>query len=597
MTHKILVHEAGNLSNLFRARVTQSPGNTAYRYFDPLQRSWRSLTWQQTADQVAHWQAALRCENLPAGSRVGIMLCNGPHWVMFEQAALGLELVVVPLYTNDRAENIAYIIHDADIKILILDGKQHWPIIQPVCPQLSPLQRIISVTPINDAGEKRLVILNQWLPAQHTGHPLITSTVDRSTLATVVYTSGTTGKPKGVMLSHHNILWNANSGSDSIFVAAKDIFLSFLPISHMLERTVGYYIPMMIGATVAYARSIELLGEDLLTIKPTILVTVPRIFERVYNKIKAQLANKPPLASRLFDLAVAVGWQRFLKSQGKSGWQPRLLLWPLLNVLVARKIIAKLGGRLRLAVSGGAPLPADIGKTFIGLGLTISQGYGLTETSPIVCTNKLDANDPTTVGQALRDVEVKLGENDELQVRSPGVMLGYWNNPKATGEVIDNEGWFHTGDKATIIDQHIRITGRIKEILVLSNGEKISPVDIEMAIAHDPLFEQVLLIGEQRPYLSAITVLNPYQWRSLAISLGLDDRADNLNHPKVVETVLTRIRQAIIGFPGYAKVFQVYNTLEAWTVENNMITPTLKLRRAQIIEKFTCIIERMYEGH
>lgn len=597
MLDKIRAEQAGNLSELFKLRVQHSPDKVAYQYYDVISMQWLTLTWRQVAHQVAQWQVALKKENLPAGSRVAIMLRNCPQWIIFEQAALGLGLVVVPLYPNDRADNICYIVQDADIKILFFDAPVSWPSLQPACHQMASLQRVISLTPIENENEPRLIALSKWLPDEQEHFELATSAAHRSSLATVVYTSGTTGKPKGVMLSHHNILWNADSGTDSVAVQDDDLFLSFLPLSHMLERTVGYYIPMMTGACVAYARSIELLGEDFIAIKPTVIITVPRIFERVYNKIKTQLATKSPLAKKLFALAVDVGWQRFLYQQHRAAWQPRLLLWPILNMLVAHKIMAKLGGRMRLAVSGGAALSFDVGRTFIALGLTISQGYGLTETSPVVCTNKLDDNDPTTVGQPFRDLEAKLGENDELLIRSPGVMLGYWNNEKATHEIIDADGWLHTGDKAKIHNGHITITGRLKEILVLSNGEKVPPADVEMAIANDPLFEQVLIAGEQRPYLVAITVLNPKQWSTLAEQLNILPTAENLNSKAVADSVLEHIRRQISGFPGYAKVFGVYNTLEPWNVENSMMTPTLKLRRKQIMDKYHEQINAMYQGH
>ena len=594
---KILLQQTRNLSDLFQQRVKQTPENIAYRFFATEQQAWQDITWQRMAEHVARWQASLKQENLAPGSRVGILLRNCPQWVMFEQAALGLGLVVIPFYPNDRPENIAYIIQDAEVKILLLDGGLAWASLKGVCAQSTILQRIVSITPIADSNETRLTTLATWLPSDKQNYPLAQLAVDKSSLATIVYTSGTTGKPKGVMLSHGNILWCADSGSSSIDMSSSDTFLSFLPLSHMFERSAGYYIPMLCGATVAYARSIELLAEDLITIRPTILITVPRIFERVYNKIKLQLAEKPAFARKLFHSAVTVGWYRFRFKQGKAPWHPRLLLWPILNLLVARKIMAKLGGRLRLAVSGGAPLSAEIGKTFIALGLPISQGYGMTEASPVVSTNRLDDNEPAGVGQPLRDVEVKLGNNDELCVRSPGVMLGYWNNEKATKEVIDADHWLHTGDKARLDKGHIYITGRIKEILVLSNGEKLPPADLEMAIASDPIFEQALIVGEAKPYLSAITVLNPKQWQTLAATLKVEPTVENLNIKPVQDVILERIRMQMQHFPGYAKIFCVHNTLEPWTVENSLMTPTLKIRRNQIIEKFAEQIEHMYAGH
>jgi long-chain acyl-CoA synthetase len=256
-------------------------------------------------------------------------------------------------------------------------------------------------------------------------------------------------------------------------------------LSHMLERTLGYYIPMMTGATVAYARSVPQLGEDLVTIRPTILISVPRIYERVYARIQEQLATKSGFARKLFETTVNAGWERFLIQQGRAAWSPKMLLWPLLNVLVARKILHKLGGRLRVAIAGGAALAPHIAKTFIGLGLPLIQGYGLTETSPIISGNKVGDNIPDSVGEPLDGVRVRVADNGELLVKGDGVMLGYWNSPEATQRIIDADGWLHTGDQVRIESGHIFITGRLKEIIVLANGEKVAPGDMEQAIAAD----------------------------------------------------------------------------------------------------------------
>lgn len=597
MGKTIDIETINNLPELFTKRIELTPDIVAYRYFDESSTAWRDLSWADMGKHVARWQAAFKNEGLSPGDRVALMIANSPFWVMFEQAALGLGLVVVPLYTNDRADNIAYIIEDAAIKVLFVQNDVQWLQLQDVCKELDCLKRIISQQQINADNEPRLMHYAQWLPDDKQTYPLANLNVHKTTLATIVYTSGTTGKPKGVMLSHGNIFWNAWAGTHSVMIKPQDIFLSFLPLSHMFERTVGYYIPMLHGCTVAYARSIEQLGEDLISVRPTVLITVPRIFERVYNKIKLGLEKKSPLAQKLFHHAVEIGWYAFRYKQGKESWHPKLLLNPLLYLLVGKKVMAKLGGHMRLSISGGAPLSLNVAKVFIGLGLTISQGYGMTEASPVVSTNKLHDNEPDSVGQALRDVEVRLDENGELLVRSPGIMLGYWNNDEASKDIIDADGWLHTGDKADIKNEHIYITGRIKEILVLSNGEKIPPADLEMAISSDPLFDQILVVGEQKPFLSCIAVLNPEQWKNLANFLGVDNSADNLNHTDVQATVLEHIRNQLSNFPGYAKIYSVHSTLTPWTIENNMLTPTMKLRRTQIIEHYAQAIKEMYKGH
>jgi long-chain acyl-CoA synthetase len=329
------------------------------------------------------------------------------------------------------------------------------------------------------------------------------------------------------------------------------------------------------------------------------MVSVPRIYERVYAKVMAGLEEKGEKAKRLFNLAVDVGWRRFLYQQGRGSWSPSLLLWPLLERLVARKITQRLGGRLRVAVSGGAPLSADVARVFIGLGVPILQGYGLTESSPVISSNNPDFNVPESVGRAMDGVEVKIGENDELLARGPNIMLGYWNNPEATEKVLDAEGWLHSGDKARIDEQgNIYITGRIKEIIVLSNGEKVSPADMEMAITMDPLIEQAMVVGEQKPYLSAICIIDPVQWEGYASSMGFDSNNPKvLQDPEVENAMLARVAEQVKMFPGYARILRVHLSFEPWSVENGLLTPTMKLKRAKVIERLAEPVANLYEGH
>ncbi|TDY02888.1 AMP-dependent synthetase/ligase [Thiohalophilus thiocyanatoxydans] len=588
--------DAGNLHGLFQERVRRSPQRIAYRHYYTESEQWEDINWQQMADDVARWQAALARENLESGARVGLILRNCPEWVKFEQAALGLGLVVVPLYTNDRPDNIAYIIDNADVKCLLFEGEEHWQVLQGVMDRLGTVQRFISLHYLDHQEADRLTAIDQWLPDKHTRPAL--PDIEPRDLASIVYTSGTTGKPKGVMLSHENILWNACACAKCERFYNDDMYLSFLPLSHMFERTAGYYLPMVAGSTVAYARSIEQLAEDLVSIRPTILVSVPRIYERVNNKIKAQLETKSPLARKLFLGAVATGWQMFEHQQGRDHWRPGQLLWPVFKALVAKKIMQKLGGRLRIAVCGGAPLPTDVARTFIGLGLPLLQGYGMTELSPVATVNRRDNNDPASVGTVLDDVEVQLGENDELLVRSPGIMKGYWNNEEATRELIDDQGWLHTGDVARIDNGFVYITGRIKDIIVMANGEKVPPADIEMAIASDPLFDQAMVIGEGKPFLSCITVLNPDSWQKIAGDYNLDpDDSASLENETIIKLLLDKINHQLHDFPGYANIYCVKATLAPWTIEEGLITPTLKLKRNELIDKFRDDIDRFYKGH
>jgi long-chain acyl-CoA synthetase len=596
------VDEAGTLDGLFARRVRRTPERDAYRYFDRETKQWKTYSWAAIGREVGRWQSAMRDEQAPRGGRVAVQLRNCPEWVMFDQAALSLGLVTVPLYTDDRPDNIAYILKEADVNILLVQDAGRWRRLAEVVSRDGPLKRILLLDDSDAArrlaGEdSRIRIVSDWLP-EHAAALATRASTDGRALASIVYTSGTTGRPKGVMLSHRNMLSVAHGGLTLLNCYQEDVFLSFLPLSHTLERTAGYYLCIMTGSCVAYSRSVAQLGEDLVTIRPSILIAVPRIFERVYGRMLDQMQKQGRAAKMLFDLTVDIGWKRFLYQQGRGRWPLGSLLWPLLDRLVARKVSAKLGGNLRAAVSGGAALNEGIAKVFIGLGVPIVQGYGLTETAPVVSVNPLEDNIPSSVGVPIRGVEVRVGENDELLVRGPGVMLGYWNNHAATAQVIDPDGWLHTGDQARIDEtRHIYITGRIKDIMVLSNGEKVPPGDMESAISLDPLIEQVMVVGEGRPYLTALIVLDGAHWAGFAQALGVDplDPA-SLRNPKVRNALVRRVKAALRNFPGYAKVRQVHLSLQPWTVEDGLVTPTMKVKRAKVLERLAPEVEAMYRG-
>lgn len=589
---------AVTLDGLFHARARRSPAQVAYRYFDEHLHDWRDLTWSQVMQDIIRWQVALTHEGLGPGDRVAIMLKNCPNWIIFDQAALGLGLVTVPLYTSDRPENVAHVLQDSGARLLLIDCAEHWHPLHEACQDLATLERVVTIrNPPEGDDDARLRGLDEWLP--ETGDEFRHMVSDPDALATIVYTSGTTGKPKGVMLSHRNLLSNAWGALMTFEIYTSDIFLSFLPLSHCLERQAGYYLPVMAGATVAYARSSLQLQEDLARVRPTVLVTVPRIFERIQAALRTKLEREPRYARWLFDLAVNIGYRRFEHAQGRASWNANLLLWPLLKTMVADGLMSRLGGRLRLAVSGGAALSPEISRIFIGLGLPIIQGYGLTETSPVIGVNRVRDNLPSSIGQAIPGVEVRLGENDVLHARGPNVMLGYWNNPEATRAVMTDDGWLNTGDIAKIdADGHITITGRIKEIIVLNNGEKISPVDLETAILQDPLFEQVMVVGEGKPYLSLLAVVNRERWMEAAKERDLPDAwPASLRLPQARAFALNRVAQQMKAFPGYARIRRAALLSEPWTEENGLLTPTLKQKRSRVLERYRSEYEQLYVGY
>jgi long-chain acyl-CoA synthetase len=587
--------QAKTLSALFRERVSRSPDKIAYRQYDAARDRWFDTTWREMAAEAARWQGALRRCGLVKGDRVAVMLRNCREWIIFDQAALGLGLVTVPLYIEDRAENAAFILGNAGVKLLVVEGAEQWRALLGCAGGLSTVRHIISIQDVPAGADARLQGLNGWLPGN--GPDLHTEPLSADELASIVYTSGTTGKSKGVMLSHRNILQNAWSSCRTVDIDGSAIFLSFLPLSHTLERTIGYYLAMMVGGMVAFNRSIKLLPDDFLVIRPTVLISVPRIFERVYNKVNETLQSQPRTKRALFQAALHIGWLRFKWRQGEASWSPLLLLWPVFNGLVARKIISRLGGRVRFAICGGAPLSAGVSRFFISLGLPLMQGYGLTEASPVISVNRVQRNRPDSIGLPLPDIEVRLGAGDELETRSPCVMRGYWEDPASTRAAFSPDGWLKTGDKARMdAEGFIYITGRLKEIIVLSNGEKVPPADMEMAIVMDPLFDQVMVVGEGRPSLAALVVLNVEAWLALASAKGIDaDDTAALRRADIRAELLQHIASRLQEFPGYAQIHAVFATLEPWTVEEGMLTPTLKLKRSSLMEKYASEIKALYK--
>lgn len=623
--------EAETLPGLFACRVKKTPGAAAYRQFDRTTGQWRCYTWAETAMLAGRWKRALERENLEPGERVAILLRNSLEWVCFEQAALALRLVVVPLYPSDSAESITYILEDSGARLLLAGTQQRWETLSRNCDHLAGLQKVLFVEKSTeatrgkgDAACERITSqpTDDWLDqadpsAEGEDRHLAGNQPDRNelrpgdgdgdgdTLATLVYTSGTTGRPKGVMLSHRNILWDAEATLRAIPGYPDDVYLSLLPLSHMLERTVGHYVPMMAGSSVAYARSLKDLAEDMASVRPTIFIAVPQIYAGIRTKIRQHVQGKGRFAMLLFDWTKTLGWTRFITRQAQQGTAPpeakparrwHHLAWPILDRLVAAPVLERFGGRLRLAVSGGGALPADVSRCFIGLGLTLIQGYGLTEASPVLTANRTEDNIPESAGGALPGIELHIGDKEELLARSPGIMLGYWNRPEDTRNAIDPEGWLHTGDQARIADDHVFITGRIKEILVTAAGEKIAPSDLETAIVQEPLFDQVMVVGEGRPYLGALLVLDRGEWKHLAASLGLNaDDGASLAQASVRAAALKKIKTTLGDFPKHARIRALHLSLDPWTVENGLVTPTMKLKRIEIEKRFASAIDGMYE--
>ncbi|OIP14090.1 MAG: AMP-dependent synthetase [Betaproteobacteria bacterium CG2_30_59_46] len=547
-----------NLADLLE-QYRANPQILLYRQYTD--NAWRDYFARDVAALAARWQQAFRNAGYEPGDRVALCLKNGADWVAIDQAAMGLGLVVVPLYADDNPENLAWCLNDSGARLLVLENPRLLDALTRALPSLP------AIVCLHGDAPAPAISVSRWLPEN--GGSFEALELDENTLATLVYTSGTTGRPKGVMLSHRNILSNVAAALEVVSLHPGDVLISVLPLSHMFERTCGYYVPLKAGVPVAYTRSINQLAEDLAFLKPTVMVAVPRVFQRFLARVEQALAASP-LKRALFSLTVALGWRKF---EGRAG-KVEQSLFRLLQPRVAGPVLNRLGGRLRLAVVGGAPLELRVARSFIGLGLSMLQGYGLTEASPVVAGNREHDNDPVSVGAPLPGVAVRVNEAGELLVRGPSVMLGYWHSPQATAAVLDAEGWLNTGDLAEIRAGKIIIKGRTKDILVLSNGEKVSPQDAEMALLDDPLFEQVMLVGEGRAYL----VL-------LAVTQESDER-----------TLIKHAKARLKSFSRWVRVRRVIALREPWTLAEGLLTTTLKVKRNAVYDKYRERIESVYRN-
>ncbi len=582
------------LPELLRWRVRVTPDTEAYRHFDAAAGRWVSHSWHEIDLELDRWRRALAAEAFAAGERVAILMPNGIEHIAMDQAALSRGLVPVPMHAIDNPESIVYILKDSAASLLLVDTIDRWRILASAGAPTDALKRVVCAylqgTENPAATDHRVVALKSWLERGQVAEAIINDVaLAQDDLAAIVFTSGTTGRPKGVMLSQGNIVANVKAIHARIAASPNDIFLSFLPLSHTFERTGGYYYPIAAGACVAYARSVQQLPDDLKQVRPTVLISVPRIYERIYALIMQHSEAAGRFERELLDLTVAVGGRRFdAKQEGRNPSLSDRMVWPLLKRLVADKVLAQFGGRLRVAVSGGAAIGERVIRLFLALGLDILQGYGMTETSPVVSVNTADDNDPRSVGRPLDGIEVRISEDQELQVRGPSVMLGYWHRPEETHRVKEADGWLHTGDQARIENGRISITGRIKDILVTSTGEKIAPVDLETAILADPLFEQAMVIGENRPFLAALVVLNAKAWeREKARLAGSSAEAETA-------FLVKRIAEAVKAYPAYATPRAVWWTLEPWTIAAGLLTPTLKNKRPALEHRFAAEIEQIY---
>jgi len=551
-----------------------------FRQADGSWKSWSRIRVQQAVLRVAAW---LESKDIKPGDRVGILGHNCPEWFIADFAILRLGAVTVPAYFTDPPEAVCYVFDNAEVSLIFVEeGEQQDKLASIEKPFIPFHGRHGSVFAI--AGDE------QW------DNRLSAPCPGRGKLATLIYTSGTTGHPKGVMLTHDNLLTDVAAGLGAVAVFDDDLFLSFLPASHAFERTVGHFLPTACGSEIAYAEDVTTLLRDMPEVGPTIMISVPRLYEKIYAGVNAKMAASR-VKKMLFDQAQSLGSRRLeLRQQGEMLRGLDAMLWQLLDKLVNSKLREKMGGNIRALISGGAALHPDIARFLLAADITVLPGYGLTETSPIVSVNRETYIKPATVGPALPGVEVKQLDDGELLVRGPMLMRGYWKNPDATKEVFDGDGWLHTGDLVEIDeDGFITIVDRKKEMMVLSNGENVPPAVIEQHLTQIPCILQAMVVADNRDYVAALVVpdITALQevWQQIKRQPLPEDWRENT---EVHAWALQRMHMEEHDLSSYMQVKRFAFVEDEWTQADGYLTPTLKLKRRKITEHYAELIESLY---
>jgi len=567
---------------------------------------YKGISYKELRRTVELFAFGLASLGLKRGDRVSIIAENRPEWVVVDQAVVLLGGIVVPIYPTMTAKQNEYIFNDAGVRFVVVSNQFQLNKVLKVKSGVRTLERVVIMSerePLSDPdtlGFAQLIAMGEKHEKEDPDHLNASlAMVAPGDLLTVIYTSGTTGNPKGVMLTHANLCSNIIASADIIQLGPTDTLLSFLPLSHSFERMAGYYTALACGSTIAYAESVETVRDNMLEVKPTVVTTVPRLFERIHSRVIKQVESGSIVKQKIFRWALAVG--RDYASATRKGKVGSLLRAKHLvaDRLVFHKLKERTGGRMRFFVSGGAALAREFGEFFDAVGLKIIEGYGLTESSPVISVNRLDNYRFGTVGKSIRDVEVRIAHDGEILARGPNIMRGYWNDAKATREVLDDEGWLHTGDIGVIdAEGFLHITDRKKHLFVSSGGKNIAPQPIENLFLSSKYIEQFMLIGDRRMFLTALIVPDFDALREFADArrIAYADNADLASHPEInalIENDIGGIQKDLANFERVRK----FTLLEKqFSIEDGELTPTQKVRRKVIEEKYAHLIDGMYKG-
>ena len=563
--------------------------------------TYQDISYTELGESVDAFSKGLNALGVQKGDRVALLSENRPEWAITDFGCLKAGAVTVPMFSTLTAAQVGYILKDSGSKIICVSTSSQLEKVTAIRDEVPTLEQIIVFDPIEGECPEGVIQFEAVceLDGQGQGigvrNPSDTSEDD---IATIIYTSGTTGAPKGVMLTHANFISNLQACKSLIDISDADVLLSFLPLSHVFERLGGHYLPLISGAKVAYAESTFTVAQNMREVAPTVMLSVPRLYETMHDRILRTVQEGSSLKQKIFHWGVSVGSS--VSSAIQKGKKPSAILQLQQNIadkLVFAKLKAATGGRLRFFVSGGAALPQSIAEFFHAAGILILEGYGLTETSPVISMNHPAQWKFGTVGVPVPGVEVQIAEDGEILTRGPHVMKGYFNNESATAEVINGEGWFHTGDIGIIDeDGFVKITDRKKNIIVLSNGKNVAPQPIESELVQSPFINQIILVGNERKNLAALIVPNFDALKAWAAenNVATDDLATMLETREVKQHIQREIRSRLTDFADFEQVRRFTLLDTEFSQEADEMTPTLKLKRNVIIERYGDAIAEMY---
>tara|TARA_Y100000996_G_scaffold408188_1_gene386853 strand:+ start:195 stop:1976 length:1782 start_codon:yes stop_codon:yes gene_type:complete len=592
---------------MFLNITNQFSSKSLYHY--KKNNEWIGIKGSDVRSSVRNLAAALQSVDIKGGDKVAILSTNSPRWSMADYAIICNGSVTVTVYPTLLPAQIEYILDNSDTKAVFVENAEQLDKINEIRANLNTLKHVIVM---DDSLEKKSDNDYNFIDFLDMGQDFennnefsltkISEGIHRDDLLTIIYTSGTTGNPKGVMLTHGNLISNVNATIKMADLKEEEehSFLSFLPLSHVLERMAGHFTSFAIGAEVYFAESIETVADNLTETSPSIVCSVPRLFEKMYNKISDGLKTAPAVRRKIFNFAYNTGKETahiYDKSKLK-GFQK--FKYNLSKKLVYSKIKQKLGGRIQFFVSGGAPLSKEVAEFFSYLDITILEGYGLTETSPVLTSNVEGDLKFGTVGKPLFNVDIKIAEDGEILAKGPNIMKGYYKNDEATKEAIDSEGWLHTGDIGEFDEQgFLKITDRKKSLIVTSGGKNIAPAPLENALVASVYVEQIVAIGDKRNFISALIAPNFEALEGYLKTKGVEglSPSDMASHQETINLFTSEVESRMEAFPKYEKIkkFTVINRL--FELEKNEITPSLKIRRKAISENFKETIDAMYDSN